>query len=339
MKTIQLILVSCACLILAPWANGQKYHAFIWNSGSGMTDLGTLGGNTSYATGINDSGQVVGYSYLADNVTRHAFIWSAANGMVDLGTLPGGAWSQGEGINAAGEICGEAVNSSGTQVPVFWSPGTGFVPAPGPFENGSGAYGFGINDAGAVTGQAYLGRDILYGLLWNTNAGKLRSFPGLYTDYNFVVGYGINNRNHIAGNALTYPDFLWDAIVWIQGQGTIDIGEVPGASTTLAHGINDRDQVTGIGYLASNTSAFYWSRSTGIVVMQTLGGSVGAGLHINQTGTIAGWSSNASEQTHAALWNDYTSAPQDLGVLPGGTQSYGVGVNSSGQVVGYSVVP
>lgn len=339
MRTMQSIIMTCAILLLAPLANAQKYHAFIWNSGSGMTDLGTLGGDTSYAFGINDSGEVVGYSYLVDNVTRHAFTWTASGGMVDLGTLPGGAWSQGEKINASGEISGEALDSNGKQVPVFWSASTGFVTAPGPFGHGSGAYGFGINDAGTVTGQAYLQHDILYGIFWSTDTGKIRSFPGLYADYNFVVGYDINNRNHIAGEALTYPAFLWDAIVWVPGQGTIDIGEVPGASTTLAHGINDRDQVTGIGYIGSITSAFYWSRTTGIVVMQTLGGSIGAGLHINKTGMIAGWSSNASEQTHAALWTGYTSAAQDLGVLPGGTISYAYGVNSSGQVVGFSTVP
>ena len=89
MKLMQLVIIVGTTLMLAPLANAQKYHALIWDSNSGMTDLGTLGGDTSYALGINDSGEVVGYSYLADNVTRHAFTWTAAGGMVDLGTLRG----------------------------------------------------------------------------------------------------------------------------------------------------------------------------------------------------------------------------------------------------------
>src|SRR5881398_1538808 len=115
MKTLWSIIGICAMLMLASLANGQNYHAFVWNSSTGMTDLGTLGGNTSYALGINDSGEVVGYSYLADNFTRHAFTWTASGGMVDLGTLAVGQWSQGEKINASGEISGEALDSNGKE--------------------------------------------------------------------------------------------------------------------------------------------------------------------------------------------------------------------------------
>jgi probable HAF family extracellular repeat protein len=330
--------VLCACLTIAvaPLANAQtNYHAFIWNSDTGMTDLGTLGGNTSYALGINDSGEVVGYSYLADNVTRHAFTWTAAGGMVDLGTLPGGAWSEGQKINASGEISGEALDSNAHQVPFFWSAATGFVSLPeshGDLRN----YGWSINDSGVMTGQVYIG-SIVNAFIWRLG-GKHFFLPPLPSGVH-TVGYDINNLNHVTGNGFSLSRGVWEAFVWSNEGGIRGIGVVPGTSTTLGHAINDNDEVTGIGYFASSTSAFYWSRDTGIVVMQTLGGSIGAGLDINLAGAIVGWSSTASEQTHAALWSNYTSLPQDLGTLPGGTISYAYGINSSGQVVGFSTVP
>ena len=40
-------------------------HAFLWN-GLAMQDLGTLGGTSGYAYGINNEDQAVGYSTLSD---------------------------------------------------------------------------------------------------------------------------------------------------------------------------------------------------------------------------------------------------------------------------------
>lgn len=43
-----------------------------------VTDLGTLGGSSSYAYGINARGQVVGCSDTTGDATGHAFLYSSS---------------------------------------------------------------------------------------------------------------------------------------------------------------------------------------------------------------------------------------------------------------------
>jgi probable HAF family extracellular repeat protein len=97
------------------------YHAFIWRKGM-MTDLGTLPGDSfSWAWGINDQGQVVGYSSDANGNSR-AFLWQDGV-MTDLNSLipPTSslyltlAWS----INSRGEIVGFAYDQSTGSSPAF----------------------------------------------------------------------------------------------------------------------------------------------------------------------------------------------------------------------------
>ena len=60
-------------------------HAFVWDRGV-MTDLGTLSvGESSYATAINDSGWVVGFSQISRSRNSHAFLWRKGVGMEDSG--------------------------------------------------------------------------------------------------------------------------------------------------------------------------------------------------------------------------------------------------------------
>jgi probable HAF family extracellular repeat protein len=81
-------------------------HAFRWRNGV-MTDLGTLGGSTfSVANGINDTGEIVGVSDIA-NGASHAFL-DRRNRMVDLGDLANDPKlnSQADGVNDRGQIVG-----------------------------------------------------------------------------------------------------------------------------------------------------------------------------------------------------------------------------------------
>jgi probable HAF family extracellular repeat protein len=86
--------------VVVGWAENAAGHgrAFRWENGV-MQDLGTLGGNASWASGVSANGAVVvGW---AENAAGHgcAFRWTASNGMQDLG---------------AGEAC--AVSADGSVV-------------------------------------------------------------------------------------------------------------------------------------------------------------------------------------------------------------------------------
>lgn len=82
-------------------------------NGAGRTVLGTLGGDISIASSINDAGQVVGFSELMPGGERHAFITRPSGGGIrDLGSL-GGSSSAAAGINEAGQVVGSASIPSG----------------------------------------------------------------------------------------------------------------------------------------------------------------------------------------------------------------------------------
>ena len=89
----------------------NQTRAFVYAQGR-MWDLGTLmSGSDSYATAINNKGQVVGTAYATGY--SHAFLFQNGQ-MQDLGTL-GGKSSEAHSINDNGVIVGVADISSGDQ--------------------------------------------------------------------------------------------------------------------------------------------------------------------------------------------------------------------------------
>lgn len=109
-------------------------HSFIWQNGT-MTDLGTMGGNSSFAQWINKRGEIVGFSQInATDPNGEIHLCGAGPGnqivrpylfkdgkFRDLGTL-GGYNGGALGINDRGQISG------GSEVTTSIDPTVGFVP-------------------------------------------------------------------------------------------------------------------------------------------------------------------------------------------------------------------
>ena len=75
-----------------------------------FVDIGALVGGSSDATGINDSGQVIGVVVGSYTFQTHAWIYN--NGTItDLGTL-GGTYAYPYSINSLGQVVGQSTNAS-----------------------------------------------------------------------------------------------------------------------------------------------------------------------------------------------------------------------------------
>ena len=131
---------------------GVGGESFIWDLRTRpmtITPIGSLGGDYTVASDINDLGQVVGGSTNTAGVLR-PFLWTSKRGMVDLGTLGAGLTGQAVAINNAGQIVGFSETSGVVFHATYWHKGK--VNDLGVLSGYESSIADGINATGQIVG-------------------------------------------------------------------------------------------------------------------------------------------------------------------------------------------
>jgi probable HAF family extracellular repeat protein len=230
-------------------------------------------------------------------------------------------------INNAGQVAGTSAFGSATPHAFLYTPGSGMqdLGTIGPYGI---SVGKGLDDSGRVTGWFY-GNDPASGphaFVYTPGGGIQDLGTALSPAQGNSLGLGINDSGKVTG-----------ATVLADGQtrAYVDSGsniQYLGPKSSYGLAINAGGQVTGFFDDGDANQAFLYTPGAGIREIDTLDGDSSVGTAVNANGWVTGWVV-VEDQTRAFLYKAATGM-SDLGTLPRGYASYGLGINSSGWVVG-----
>jgi probable HAF family extracellular repeat protein len=224
-----------------------QQHGVLWSHGT-FTDMGALNGGTdSQANGINDLGQIAGWSN--GNGEPHAMLWSKQGGWQDLGTLPGGYYSQGIAINVYGAVAGFSNAADGQWHGFLWNAVAGMQELPflaGYYDSASAN---GINNLGQVAGGSGC-----CAVIWQNNKEHTVQNLGTLPGQSWSTAFGINDLGQVVGWS-GFIAFLWTPENGMQDLNTL-IPSNSGWVLSTANGINSRGQIVGQGTINGQQHGF-----------------------------------------------------------------------------------
>ncbi len=196
---------------------GSAATASYWASPTAQAQtLPTQSGDThTTATGLNDSGQIVGYGYGSDPNALHALYWSGPTATPQLLAVPTGVQSSyAQGINNNGQIVGYSTTSSHSALDfraLYWSSPTAQPQTLQPMSGDSGATATAIMPGGQIVGASY-SSTATHQVFWASPSAVAVALAPRSGDHD-TTPYGVGPNGLIVG-ASTTINGLPTAVTW-----------------------------------------------------------------------------------------------------------------------------
>ena len=325
-KLVSLLFVLISPLLVAGSTRGQAQYT--------VTDLGRGGGVMSAATGVNNSGQVVGVAVSSPGVYQD-FLYSGGS-MQFLGTASSGtAEFPNCAINNAGQVMAGFTVAGGYVHALLYSSGSTLdIGTLG----GTTTWACGMNNLGQIVGES------------KTSGGYYDSF--LYSG-GTMHDLGIRNKATCINDLGEIAVSMNNQAYTLSSGGSLQVlPSLSGGTPSAPSAINNQGQIVGYAQTAAgNDHAVVWQGNGAIQDLGTLGGiyvdSQAAG--VNNSGQVVGYSftSSSAGQNLGAVAGGraflYSSGTmQNLNSLVAGsgwTLLGATGINDKGQIVGDGITP
>lgn len=269
-------------------------QATLWSNGSIQALPPLPGDDNSFASGINDSGLVVGTSRNSANSTFTAVMW--VNGVpqeISPGMRSYSTFSY--GVNNSGQIVGYNGN---TGLGFVYTSGAGLNDFPDIPGGTQFTQALAINDHGVTAGSSSGPSYLTHATTWSQTQGLVDTG---------VIGraYAINDNGLVAGEA--YATNHWEAMIWDEQEGMRLLGTLDGQqSASWAEGVNIYGQVVGLSAATTGYHGFIWDQAFGMkdlndLIVEQSPWEIGDAMAINDLGQIAALAYHPILGAHAVL--------------------------------------
>jgi probable HAF family extracellular repeat protein len=292
-------------------------------------------GASGIALGINNTGEVVGYSFQGEDY--HAFLYSSSDGsLIDVGSF-GGKINAACAINDAGQVTGYSQDKNGNLMAFLFSRNQP-IASLGALEGASTSEAFGINNSGAVVGDSQSGTRNHCPTLFSNGSVQDLGLGGSREPDALETAYAINDAGQIVGRH-SAPNNAFHAFVFVNGN-TTDLRTLGGANgESLA--INKNGLVVGDSDTSDGSAHAFVFDHPLLKDLGTLPGFENASYArgVNNSGDIVG-ESDSADQKRAFLCkkgqlSELDKLAENLSEAGFNSLNVAYGINDKGWIVGY----